>query len=702
MAKPITLLAWLLASAAVCTGRAFEVRGAERERLNQAGLAGGLCRLRGSPVAVTCSRRLPLLIWAQPCVRRGHSLRSSGVDGDSKWGKSGCRSDTQSKEGRWQEQGESASSGESRGDPRRGRIRASRWTVRRPGESEARVVVTRTQASGRTESQFFLRLQRLRDMAAALDLHALHQQSREANSLRVFETLAHVTSSCAKHGTCCAADLEELLSRTKACDAPLRRPFFLSLLKSASTLVSRSLAKREIIHTVLAAMRAAKIEPDYATINVLVDFISREAQLNRARAEDVFWLLSVADTTGEQAVAEHSGALAPRVWVPLMKVLVAAAKHGHASGRDAMELVERTQEFFAQRGGRPSVYFYNSAMLVLVNEQRFLFDNLPPSMRVGKACEAGLPGRTGRTGTQIHCGSGVTPWKLLRVMDEVGEAPDLVTFNTALSFYVPSAVGVGREVARREGLATTMDMRRRGITPEVSTYNILIQIIAFSTLDGAPADDAAALAFSASQARSRSFQAPSSAPESSNVEHAAAALTAVDEMMIRMRKDGLTPDAMTYDALVNVAIASCGVHGRREGLVKADGQRARQSTRTMLLDAGDVLRWLHEMQGEGVRATKNTVQGISSLLPVLGASGGVSGPQARDILSRLIDLGGEPSVQSYNLFITTIARACRHRIGTLTDAGVVLRSMEERRVSLNCFTFNALFDVLGATGHTLH
>ena len=103
-----------------------------------------------------------------------------------------------------------------------------------------------------------------------------------------------------------------------------------------------------------------------------------------------------------------------------------------------------------------------------------------------------------------------------------------------------------------------------------------------------------------------------------------------------------------------------------------------------------------------MRATKNTVQGISSLLPVLGASGRVSGPQARDILSRLIDLGGEPSVQSYNLFITTIARACRHRIGTLTDAGVVLRSMEERRVSLNCFTFNALFDVLGATGHTLH
>ena len=122
--------------------------------------------------------------------------------------------------------------------------------------------------------------------------------------------------------------------------------------------------------------------------------------------------------------------------------------------------------------------------------------------------------------------------------------------------------------------------------------------------------------------------------------------------------------------LNDVAIASCGVHGRREGLVKADGQRARQSTRTMLLDAGDVLRWLHEMQGEGVRATKNTVQGISSLLPVLGASGGVSGPQAREearvraaghvpfLLDPLVSAERLPNRDKKNVFGT-----CSRKIG---------------------------------------
>jgi hypothetical protein len=126
-------------------------------------------------------------------------------------------------------------------------------------------------------------------------------------------------------------------------------------------------------------------------------------------------------------------------------------------------------------------------------------------------------------------------------MDEVGELADEVTFNSALSFYVPSAVGDTRDEARRQALALMSEMRKRNIAASTTTYNIVLQVLAFSSLDGAAPDEALSHVFSSP---------PAPRPADRRRENRlVSALMLVDEMMIRMRKGGVTPGRKSSEAL---------------------------------------------------------------------------------------------------------------------------------------------------------
>ena len=381
------------------------------------------------------------------------------------------------------------------------------------------------------ESPFFMQLQAKRDLSAALDLQRLelekdvHRQfgtgtQRDARSAYAFQILSDISILSAERGSCSTADLEEMLARAKAYQVPLTRPFFFALLKTAALLVLRSRAKPELIETLLAEMQAQSISPDQATTKVLVDLVTSTAERGKAQAKDVWWVL---DHVGIQA-------LSPRIWMPLMKVLAAAAKQGHASSADAIALVQRARDFFGRRGSRPSVFFFNSAMNVLVLEQRHRSGGVPPGMRV-------RPGTTTvqapAPATQRKDGKSISPWEILAFMDEVGELADEVTFNSALSFYVPSAVGDTRDEARRQALALMSEMRKRNIAASTTTYNIVLQVLAFSSLDGAAPDEALSHVFSSP---------PAPRPADRRRENRlVSALMLVDEMMIRMRKIGVTP-----------------------------------------------------------------------------------------------------------------------------------------------------------------
>jgi cold-inducible RNA-binding protein len=388
------------------------------------------------------------------------------------------------------------------------------------------------------ESPFFIQLQATRDLSAALDLQRLeldrHRQlgtgtQRDARSAHAFQILSDISILSAERGSCSTADLEEMLARAKAYQVPLRRPFFFALLKTAAMLVLRSRAKPELIETLLAEMQAQSISPDQATTSVLVDLVTSTADRGKARAQDVWWVL---DHVGIQA-------LSPRIWMPLMKVLAAAAKHGHASSADAIALVQRARDFFGRRGACPSVFFFNSAMNVLVLEQRHRSGGVPPGMRV-------RPGTTTvqapTPATQRKDGKSISPWEILAFMDEVGELADEVTFNSALSFYVPSAGGDTRDEARRQALALMSEMRKRNSAASTTTYNIVLQVLAFSSLDGAAPDEALSHVFSSP---------PAPRPADRRRENRlVSALMLVDEMMIRMRKIGVTPGRKSSEALV--------------------------------------------------------------------------------------------------------------------------------------------------------
>jgi len=434
---------------------------------------------------------------------------------------------------------------------------------------------------------------------------------------------------------------------------------------------------------ILAEMQSYNISADQATSSVLIDLISSESAQGRARASDVWWIL-------DHGGGPHGAALAPRVWVPLMKILATAAKKGHASSEDALLLTEMANKFFGRRGGVPSVFFFNSAMLVLVNEARFLTGGKPPGMRLKK----NRAESDGSSSSSSSSSSSKSPWSILELMDSVGEAPDVITFNTALSAYVTCAVGETRDMARQQGLALIAEMRRRQISATTGTYNTLIQILAYTLLDGAPPDKALAHAFSsASSTAYANYNIASSSslpvsPERAAItvgaltpsQRATNAVLEVDTMMIRMRRENVMPDSMTYDTLFNVITAACKL--------------------SVVVSGSDVERWLVEMEAEGARATRNTWLSITAMLPLLAAAGNISAAQARQIMCRLTALGSAPSLQGYNLLLTTIARACRHNLGALSDAGLVLQSMEDAKIAVNCFTFNALFDVLAASAES--
>jgi len=429
--------------------------------------------------------------------------------------------------------------GPMRGDPEVAEAEATADTLRAQGARETRGRGMMGRGGGMSparESPFFMQLQATRDLSAALDLQRLELESleleknvhrqfgtgtqRDARSAHAFQILSDISILSAERGSCSTADLEEMLARAKAYQVPLRRPFFFALLKTAAMLVLRSRAKPELIETLLAEMQAQSISPDQATTSVLVDLVTSTADRGKARAKDVWWVL---DHVGIQA-------LSPRIWMPLMKVLAAAAKHGHASSADAIALVQRACDFFGRRGSRPSVFFFNSAMNVLVLEQRHRSGGVPPGMRV-------RPGTTTvqapAPATQRKDGKSMSPWEILAFMDEVGELADEVTFNSALSFYVPSAVGDTRDEARRQALALMSEMRKRNIAASTTTYNIVLQVLAFSSLDGAAPDEALSHVFSSP---------PAPRPADRRRENRlVSALMLVDEMMIRMRKIGVTP-----------------------------------------------------------------------------------------------------------------------------------------------------------------
>jgi hypothetical protein len=529
---------------------------------------------------------------------------------------------------------------------------------------------SRRQKSPARQFPFGVQLRALGDLTAALDLQrsALEKEAlgpedagtqRDARSADTIEILAEIATASAKRGMCGTADLEEILARAKACHVPLRRPLFFSLLKTAAILVSRNRAKRDLIDTLLAEMQAHSLAADQATTSVLVELVTSTADRGHARAEDVWWVL---ENVGMEA-------LSLRVWMPLMKVLAAAAKRGHASSSDAMALAERARDYFGRRGMCPSVFFFNSAMLVLVNEQRHRAGGVPPGMRVRQGVQAASVSAQGRvTAAPRQGGPDVSPWEILAFMDEVGELPDEVTFNSALSFYVPSCVGDTRDEARRQALALMSEMRRRNVAASTATYNTVLQVLAFSSLDGAAPDEAL----------SHIFSSPPAARQDDPRRHnrLLSALMLVDEMMIRMRKIGITPDSMTYDTLFNVAIAACKI----SVVVKGD----------------DVQRWLAGMLAEGAQGSHRTWQSVTNLMPLLGAGGQITGPQAADIMEQLEHLAAAPSVQSYNMILTTMARAGRHGLGSLSDAGRVRKAMQKSEIAMNCYTFNALFDVLAA------
>ena len=387
---------------------------------------------------------------------------------------------------------------------------------------------------------------------------------QEANSKRAFDSLAEIAALSAERGECRAADVEQILSRARAGQVMLRRPFFFSLLKAACALSRGHSANRALIQGILAEMRASGIDPDQATISVLVDLISSESANEGASASDVWWVL-------EQAGGARSRAIAPRVWVPLMKILAAAAKRGAASSDDALLLLEKSREYFGLLATVPSIFLFNAALMVMVHEARFRTGSVPPGLRVrpdgGSAAQDVSP-------QVVPAGKGKTPWHVIALMDDAGVSPDAVTFNTALSFYVPASVGYMRDDARRQGLTLIQEMRSRDVRPTVSSYNTLTQIMAYSTLDGSPPDDALARAFSPSTTAALSLpcssialspalaSSPSASPSSahaSGARRAAAALAQVDQAMIRMRKQLLTPDAVSYDTLLNVAIAACKI-----------------------------------------------------------------------------------------------------------------------------------------------
>jgi len=162
-------------------------------------------------------------------------------------------------------------------------------------------------------------LQHLRDIVVALDLHSMQVQNDskrqgqddkqgEASSYRTFELLAEIAVLSTDRGTCGTEDMQEILSRGKSCQVPLRRPFFLSMLKAAVILVSRSRATKELIDSLLAEMQRHNIYPDQATTGILVDLITEESNQGRGRAEDVRWILEHAAAGGSTRVT----ALAPR------------------------------------------------------------------------------------------------------------------------------------------------------------------------------------------------------------------------------------------------------------------------------------------------------------------------------------------------------------------------------------------------------
>jgi hypothetical protein len=161
-----------------------------------------------------------------------------------------------------------------------------------------------------TASPFILQLQAARDLKSALGAHHLQQEKEEklktfqdtgasirgradapsSRASSTFEALADIAKSSAHAGTCEASDVQELLARARACQARLRRPFFFSLVKAAAILISRSLATRELINSILTEMKTNhSIPPDQATISALVDLIS-------SLSEQVIFFLIIEDT----------------------------------------------------------------------------------------------------------------------------------------------------------------------------------------------------------------------------------------------------------------------------------------------------------------------------------------------------------------------------------------------------------------------
>lgn len=230
---------------------------------------------------------------------------------------------------------------------RRGGVRGSRggWEIRRSGEPRPRTIGMRDPIDSKTgenrwdragshslgghrarrgrfrdarmieerkasASPFILQLQAARDLKSALGAHHLQQEKEEklktfqdtgasirgradapsSRASSTFEALADIAKSSAHAGTCEASDVQELLARARACQARLRRPFFFSLVKTAAILISRSLATRELINSILTEMKTNhSIPPDQATISALVDLIS-------SLSEQVIFSLIVEDT----------------------------------------------------------------------------------------------------------------------------------------------------------------------------------------------------------------------------------------------------------------------------------------------------------------------------------------------------------------------------------------------------------------------
>ena len=231
--------------------------------------------------------------------------------------------------GRWEIKRSSERSGEPRPrtigmrDPIDSKTGGNRWDragshslggdrARRGRFRDARMIEERKASA----SPFILQLQAARDLKSALGVHHLQQEKeaklttfqdtgasirgradapssstrRVSRASSTFEALADIAKSSAHAGTCEASDVHELLARARACQARLRRPFFFSLVKTAAILISRSLATRELINSILTEMKTNhSIPPDQATISALVDLIC-------SLSEQVIFSLIIEDT----------------------------------------------------------------------------------------------------------------------------------------------------------------------------------------------------------------------------------------------------------------------------------------------------------------------------------------------------------------------------------------------------------------------